>query len=112
MSQRLAAEIAPWLTPPPPVGTPPERLLAAVVAERRRRDEQRMATQASATQAWATQLRRTRPQGRHRPPCSPTPQETYGLRPAPVSARPAPRPLHHPQRTTASGGSDGFTVPS
>jgi uncharacterized RDD family membrane protein YckC len=112
MSQRLAADVTPWLTPPPPVGTPPERLLAAVVAERRRRDEQRMAAQASATQAWAAQPPPHAPTGASPTPMSPTPQETYGLRPPPVAAPPRTPPAAPPETEPTRGESDGFSVPS
>ncbi|HYN75597.1 MAG TPA: RDD family protein [Candidatus Limnocylindria bacterium] len=112
MGQRLAGDVAPWLTPPPPAGTSPERLLAAVVAERRGRDEQRMAAQARATQAWVAQPPPPLPPGEG--PAQPvaTPHETYGLRPhQPKGLPPATPPVAGPA-ADPTGGPDGFALPS
>jgi uncharacterized RDD family membrane protein YckC len=38
MAQRMAYDVAQYVSPPPPVGCPPEPYLAAVLAERRRRE--------------------------------------------------------------------------
>ena len=100
MSQRLATDMLPWLSPPPPQGSA-ERLLAAVVAERRRRDEQRMAAQAAAARAWAST---TPVPPVPRPAAAASPYDPYGLRPQAPAAPPAPdaRPTD----------GDGFAAPT
>lgn len=47
MAYRIAADLAPRISPPPPPGTPPHHLLAAVVAERHRRELARLRPQAA-----------------------------------------------------------------
>ena len=52
MTQRVAADVAQYVSPAPPVGCPPETYLAAVLAERRRRETARYERQAAAAQPW------------------------------------------------------------
>ncbi|MGN0063712.1 MAG: RDD family protein [Nocardioides sp.] len=47
VGQRLAASVAPLVSPPPPPGTPTEAFLAAVIGERRRRDQLRLQREAA-----------------------------------------------------------------
>ena len=49
MAERMASDVARYVSPPPPVGCPPELYLAAVLAERRRREIARLERQAAAT---------------------------------------------------------------
>jgi uncharacterized RDD family membrane protein YckC len=48
MAQRMAYDVAQYVSPPPPVGCPPELYLAAVLAERRRREIARLERHAAA----------------------------------------------------------------
>jgi uncharacterized RDD family membrane protein YckC len=98
LSQRLVADVLPWLAPPPPPGSTAERLLAAVVAERRRRDEVRMAGQTATARTWTDA-----------PPPSAAPvsrHDPYGLRRGPATA---PPPV--PDQPAVEGGG-GFSAPS
>src|SRR5690606_11299490 len=101
LGERIAGQVAAYVSPPPPPGVPPPAYLAAVLAERRRRAEERLAA-------------RTPPAGP--PPGTPgqaVPAGTPGTA-APASQPPQAAPPQEPAvpRGTAEPTPGGFVPPA